>query len=115
MDPMISSVAGPSVKCIVCDGGTRVKLYRAQDHHYGNGGWFQLVQCSSCGLGSIDPIPSEQELSSYYPPSYYAHSNFDLPRRYRQIINRLLLSDITTRDPEFPKPGRMLDIGCGTG
>ena len=112
---MTSSITRRSVQCIVCDGGSWVKLYRAQDHHYGNPGRFQLVRCSSCGLASIDPLPSEEELSSYYPPSYYAHSSFDVPSRSRQLLNKLLLSDITTKDPQFPKPGRMLDVGCGTG
>ncbi|HWR36309.1 MAG TPA: class I SAM-dependent methyltransferase [Clostridia bacterium] len=59
---------------------------------------------------------SDQELASLYPQNYYAYQ--DLSRRasrYWEILKSLLGMRTGTKDPNFSSPGRILDVGCGTG
>jgi SAM-dependent methyltransferase len=101
--------------CILCGANNSALLWRATDHHYGNAGEWDVFQCSACGLGFLNPMPGEDELASYYPAFYPPHQKFTLPRRWRRIFNKMIFSDVSPKDPHFPAPGRLLDVGCGSG
>lgn len=107
--------ASENFACVLCGETKSHLLWRSVDHHYGNPGQWNVLQCADCGLGFLSPMPCEAELASYYPASYPPHLNFSAPGRWRQALSRLLFSDVSPRDPAFPQPGRLLDLGCGTG
>lgn len=101
-------------ECPICGGAAREPLYATRDRHYGIQGEFQLVRCVGCQLVHLDPMYSDEELSNFYPTDYYSYQ----PRTTKpakELIRRLVGMRIHTKDPLFPKPGRMLDVGCGTG
>jgi SAM-dependent methyltransferase len=58
---------------------------------------------------------SDDELSALYPKDYYAYQDHFEPSRWKEAIKTLLGCRIRSLDPKFPTPGRMLDLGCGSG
>lgn len=107
-------------QCPLCGGREFVKLWKARDYHYGNPGEFGQSQCSQCKLAFLDPMFSEAELAAFYPKTYYAFADrFEVhkpPRTLREHYYYIAgLRDYPTKDPRFPRPGKMLDVGCGSG
>lgn len=64
-----------------------------------------LVQCSSCNTILVDPIPEKNELAKYYENSYYHKPSFFF--NFIQKRRKRFFSNMT--------PGKVLDVGCGTG
>jgi SAM-dependent methyltransferase len=101
--------------CPLCDSESHEEVYHARDRHYGIPGVYRIVRCTDCSLVFLNPMYSDQELSRFYPTDYYAYQdNFQLVR-WKEITKRVLRYRLGTRDPQFSFPGKMLDLGCGTG
>lgn len=101
-------------KCPLCHSSDTHPRHRARDPHYGIKGEFDIYTCHTCGLYFLNPMLSDDELAPMYPTDYYAYQDqFERPNISR--VRKLLGLEIKTRDPLFPRPGRILDIGCGTG
>lgn len=58
--------------CPICSSDSVLRCM-AQDHHYGNIGEWKLYKCTHCNHMFQYPFPTEEELSGFYPESYYAH------------------------------------------
>jgi SAM-dependent methyltransferase len=107
-------------ECPLCGGQHLKPLLRARDHHYGNPGEYAQAECSDCTLAFLDPMYDEEELAAFYPNNYYAFgdrfSDSQPVYSFKQRIWRSLVElEPTTKDPQFSSPGKMLDIGCGSG
>jgi SAM-dependent methyltransferase len=107
-------------ECPLCGGQDIVLLLRARDYHYGNPGEYTQAQCTHCTLAFLDPMYEEAELATFYPNDYYAFTDrFSVSNpvhSFKARIWRLLgWREHLTKDPKFDRPGRMLDIGCGSG
>ena len=94
-------------------------MLEAEDFHYGIRGRFTLVRCTGCSLGFLDPMYSDEELSQFYPSSYYSFADRFLRKGSSPLRSWakgvLGLREHQTKDPKFVRPGRMLDVGCGSG
>ena len=101
--------------CPLCGGKNHEQIYLARDRHYGIPGEYRMVRCTACSLIFLNPMPSDQELSALYPTDYYAYQDKFRPNRWKEILRSLLRYRIRSFDPEFPAPGKMLDLGCGSG
>lgn len=101
--------------CPLCGAGTLGPLYLAKDRHYGIQGIYEIVRCGGCSLVFLNPMYSEQELSALYPTDYYAYQDNFSRSRWKELVKALLGFRIGTRDPAFHAPGRVLDLGCGSG
>jgi SAM-dependent methyltransferase len=90
------------------------------DRLHGTPGVFCVAICSGCGAGWTLPLASPDELDSFYPSSYHAHSlQTGLVGRVQGALRGLILNRALTRQPlrelaEEP-PGTLLDVGCGRG
>ncbi len=77
---------------------------------------FSYLRCAQCGLVRLDPRPSQEALSRYYPADYEAFQEraenwlFRLGR-HRAESRRLH----AIRRHLSTWPGRALDVGCATG
>ncbi len=107
-------------ECPLCGGQEFVPLLRARDFHYGNPGEYTQAQCTQCRLAFLDPMYDELELATFYPKTYYAFTDlFSVSNQvysFKQKVWRFAgRREFPTKDPKFERPGRMLDIGCGSG
>jgi methionine biosynthesis protein MetW len=86
-------------------------LYSARD--YVTGDRFLVGHCYECGLYVTAPVPTEDEISRYYPGSYYGSG-----QRFNRVIEWLLDRLYSYRAAQIERnrePGKVLDIGCGRG
>lgn len=104
-----------SEPCIVCQGLSSKPLFRTRDRHYGVKGEFDLVQCLGCGLVHLDPIPTNEELASFYAQDYYAYKAKSKSGPLKNLAKKILRIPIPNRDPKFVRTGKLLDVGCGSG
>jgi SAM-dependent methyltransferase len=101
--------------CPLCEGQKFEPAYLVGDRHYGIAGRYRIVRCARCTLMFLNPMYSDEELGALYPDDYYAYQDNFSRSRSKELIKSLLGLHIGTRDPEFSSPGRILDLGCGTG
>jgi SAM-dependent methyltransferase len=96
------------------------------------------VRCTSCGLVYLSPRPTPEALPAAYPTSYYAYASEATPPQvtgggWKAVIKRALrrnkrlyelaqrtrfadsIADAITQSAGWVPPGRVLDVGCGTG
>jgi len=107
-------------ECPLCGGQEFLPLLRARDYHYGNPDEYQQSQCKECELAFLDPMYDEEELAAFYPKSYYAFADrFSVPSptlSWKEKVWRFAgRREHPTKDPHFERPGKLLDIGCGSG
>lgn len=86
-------------KCLLCNSTKLKKLDKyAKDH---------LVKCRSCGFVFCEPIPTDEELTTFYNRYPYILDISPISfKRYGEILDRM--------EP-FRKTNNLLDIGCGSG
>ena len=108
-------------KCFICGVGCLVEssLGPHLDRRKGIEGQWDLGTCDYCGVDSINPRPSEQELNSFYG-AYYENGGLLLqPSRYDSVpalrtLYHLFTGDVDPRDFINPEcDSRILDYGCG--
>jgi SAM-dependent methyltransferase len=106
----------PTLPCVVCGSSDMELFFRTWDRHYGIKGEYDLSRCRQCGLICVDPMLSEWELEKLYPDDYYSYQPVVTRKSWlRKLAKHLFRMPIPTHDPEFPTPGTVLDIGCGSG
>lgn len=101
------------VACNLCGSDDYEFVYRKPDDLYFPDDWFDVVECRRCGLGFVNPRPSIDEISRYYPAEFYdalddkAHlRRFELESRYLPGVGEFAETD---------QPPFLLDVGCGPG
>lgn len=101
--------------CPLCRETDLRELFTACDPHYGISGDYQIVRCTVCGLRFVNPMPSDEELAALYPSDYYAYRDAPKASRWKLKAKKILGYWQGTKEPIFARPGRFLDIGCGSG
>lgn len=110
-----------TVPCVLCHSEEREVVCTADDRLAGArcapAGEFTLARCRSCGLVSLDPRPTPQEMAAYYPDDYHTPSGSlgrlqRLAEAYRLRQHAEVVRWLARRRPAR---GRLLDVGCGAG
>ena len=99
---------------------------RALDRLVTGDGPFTVVECPDCEYGVTVPQLSDEELAPYYDAvgyyeDYYEHTRKDARDPLHRLRSRFRRrsAERRYRQPPFQldgvAPGRMLDVGCGSG
>lgn len=87
--------------CFLCGEKRKIKLYSSSP--------YSIVKCGGCSLVFVDPLPDKEFLESLYQKKYYDFSESQKEGRALQWMSRIKILD------RFSTPGKLLDVGCGTG
>jgi len=98
------------------------KVLVGRDRLHNLPGEFTVLRCRTCGLLRTNPRPTQDSIGFYYPESYspWKSSPDDKPVSamplpfWKRVIKRVLIGNPIEPIPPLP-PGRMLEIGCGSG
>lgn len=114
-------VAWEETPCPLCGRDEAALLLEAPDPVPGGRGlWFAVVRCEHCGLTYTNPRPTAATIGRFYPPDYQPHrrpAKMGQSRPARPLWARLFGRPCNERrgDLPWPRPGRLLDFGCGGG
>jgi len=100
--------------CQVCGNDRWRPLFEVQDNNQGVSGTWHILVCCNCGLGILWPLPSNDEIASYYLNFYTLEG-----QRFNHFVEkaRSLLAGLrghTLRKLVAPG-GKLLDFGAGSG
>jgi len=95
--------------CILCQTSER-------DHLIEKEGW-TVYRCPTCGLGFLDPRPSESEIEGLYRSDYFSEQydggiDPDSPQYKKRMSGE---QHRTKFIKSVKRTGHLLDIGCGYG
>ena len=97
-------------------------LLRGRDRLTGAAGDFAVLSCPACGLAHTAPRIGREDFPTYYPDSYSAYEpnvshrrRPSLGERVGELQRRALVRFGPYRRVSQRPPGRLLDVGCGTG
>jgi SAM-dependent methyltransferase len=111
-------------RCPICDQPLRPSHVRGRDHLITGDGPFTVMECAACQYGLTEPQLSEEALAPYYPSEYYdfqGYSGRQSQNPLQGLLERFRTWSATRRYERPPylldgvAPGRMLDVGCGSG
>jgi len=103
--------------CNLC-GSTQTDLYyEGRDRQLGGIERFRLVRCRQCGLIYLNPRPSQDEISRYYPDDYEPFTRFsrDQSGPLARWSQTRYLDKRCKAVMRWKSSGRLLDVGCATG
>ncbi len=72
----------------------------------------ELLKCEGCGLYARQDRPEPELLASHYRDEYWAHFAAEQATEARSNLFAHVMTRVRER---HRRPGRLLDIGCGTG
>ena len=107
--------------CLSCGGmvSENANQHILFDRRKGLEGSWRLVECNHCGVVSMIPMPSEEQLANYYN-AYSNNQKIDMSKRFGSRYPRLrklyhlISGDVDPRDfIRVPAGARVLDYGCG--
>ena len=103
-----------TVACNLCGSRSHTPAYEMPDHRFFPREFFRVVECNDCGLGFVNPRPTMQEMSKYYPPEYFQNPATESFDRY---INRRFSRQerYLAGAPNGAGPRTLLDVGCANG
>lgn len=107
-----------TIRCGLCGADDTEVIFEEKDRLHGIEGTFNLVRCHQCGLIYLNPRPTIEEMTRYYPedyspyqylgehPSWFVRWGYIYGQKklYHAVVTRVNI-----------KKGRILDIGCSTG
>lgn len=99
-----------TVKCDLYGSDDYRLVYCMPNARYGGNNRFDVVESVTCGLGFVNPRPTQSEMSRYYPELFYDY--FDEERTYHQsryAAESKFLLDVASDDH------LLLDLGCANG
>jgi SAM-dependent methyltransferase len=97
-----------ATSCYVC-GRTKTSLVRANAE-------YSYVKCSACGFRRREPLPTAAEEEELYPEAYYSDRGLVVGLESQtRLMQELIEGRVAILTKMNGGPGRLLDVGAGTG
>ena len=101
-----------TIKCALCDSSNSNLILKSRDHRFDlRDDVFALVECTDCGLTFLNPQPSQEILSKFYPDRGYYNGKKTLSSYYDLILRNSKIRKIA----KHTEKRLVLDVGCGDG
>ena len=103
--------------CPVC-GKTDFSLYLEVPDYFLTRETFSIFRCESCGFKFINPRPGEEEIGRYYQSENYISHDASGKSLLKWVYKAARTISVRTKFKIVRKhsgPGKILDVGCGTG
>ena len=130
-------MTGDTAPCLLCGGRSSSHLVSGYDRIHPEEKDFEYSRCDSCGLVFLNPLPTPEEIPSFYPREYVPHQlsrvrnktgflnrfavrNYygaeslhrsSVLRRFVRWFSSRIMRDLC----EAHGACRLLDVGCGSG
>lgn len=110
-----------TVNCPVCGSPHFHEIIQAPDRFsVEQGVKFSIVGCDVCGFRFLNPRPEAAEMSAYYTNADYqpfisAQAKQKMWDRLYRLVRVFALTRKRKTIEKLKQPGRLLDVGCGTG
>ena len=79
------------MRCQICQSKRqKIKFNKCYDIEYKKGSQYDVFQCHNCGLVYIYPLPTIEQLLSFYPVNYHGYVE-SFSRLTNFLINAQLL------------------------
>jgi SAM-dependent methyltransferase len=75
----------------------------------------RIVVCVECGLGRIDPLPTDDEIRELYPDAYYGAPGQKFEGTVEAVVRLVGARHVRFLASGLPSGARVLDLGCGRG
>ncbi|MBL8849961.1 MAG: class I SAM-dependent methyltransferase [Planctomycetaceae bacterium] len=95
--------------CIVCGQSTARPRYDLVGLDY------RVIDCTGCGTGSLDPLPSPSDVASFYPAVYYGRGGSKFSGSIEWLVRLVAARHFQFLTRQLPPGARVLDVGCGRG
>lgn len=99
------------VNCNLCGSSDHRRVYSIPDVRYFVDEWFDVVECTRCGLGFVNPRPTVSEMPRHYPPAFFQSFKADQSHHARRYDAEAKL--LTSIVPDSNRV--LLDLGCANG
>lgn len=108
-----------SMKCKCCNSENLKFLYEGKDRLHNIQGDFSLFSCPDCGVVTVRPLLTNDEMNQYYPENYISYPEpiekekliiKHLDRQFGVFKRRNKIERYTGK-----RRGKILDVGCATG
>jgi SAM-dependent methyltransferase len=109
---MLKQAPDDELRCRACAAGLLKAPVNIPDFEYAIPGGANYGECERCGSFTQTPMPSDAQLSSFYPASYHSFLPASAISRYRQKMRVAQLRK-SAGGEVFDKV--ILDFGCGQG
>jgi len=100
-----------TVKCNLCGSNNYRVIYSMPDARYFVDEWFNVVECVDCGLGFVNPRPTNSEMSKYYPSPFYDYFDHERDYHWRRYTAEAKFLHMGDSDNQR----LLLDLGCANG
>src|SRR5262245_60827688 len=90
--------------CIVC-GATA-----AHPHFEVAGLGFRVIDCTGCGTGTLDPLPSPAEIADFYPATYYGRGGSKFSGLIEWLVRLVAARHTRFLTRQSPPGARVLDV-----
>lgn len=104
-----------SINCVLCGYDKGVKIPFGYNF---KGNFLFGIKCNKCGLITIQPRPTDEEINEMYSEEYFTVSDkqkFHGSVDYLSVTEKVDYTEKINFFKKFKKSGNFLEIGCATG
>ncbi|MDZ4686440.1 MAG: class I SAM-dependent methyltransferase [Planctomycetaceae bacterium] len=105
----MAALSGRPAACPIC------RVADSQPRFWIEGLPHVIWTCPQCGLGWMHPLPTDAELATFYPPTYYGADGSKFRGWIEWAVRLVGARHLRFLTRHLPPGAAVLDVGCGRG